>query len=578
MLKEPKTGRLFMTDLEALKADGKAPEFLTDEGYTTLCGGYLLPGETPADMYWRVAKAAAIRLNKPDLAQKFFDAMFKGWLCLATPVASNMGAKRGIPISCYSLTVGDSIDYIFSGVHELAIMAKHGGGVGICFSRVRCRDSDIANSNGKTEGTIPFLKAYDTTSCAVSQGSVRRGAAVAYLPIEHGDFDEFIRIRRVTGDQNRQCQNLHHAVTVTDAFMRKVQEGDIEARRRWLEVLKTRFETGEPYIMWIDTVNRGNPETYKKLGLTVETSNLCSEITGYTDLEHSFVCCLSSLNLAKYDEWKDTDVVETAIWFLDGVMEEFIDRASQIHGLEKAVRFAKKGRMLGLGVLGWHTLLQSKMLPFDSFEAFKLNSKIFKQLREQADKATMNLGAEYGEPEWCVGSGRRNTHCLAVAPTTSNATIVGNVSPSIEPCAANSFVKKQAKGTFIQHNQVLKKILASYGKDTSETWKDISNNEGSVQHLPFLSAIEKEVFLTAREINQLAIIKQAAARQKYIDQAQSVNLFFPVNVDPKFVHLVHMEGWLQGLKTLYYCRTGSVLKADVASRAFDTQTCASCEA
>lgn len=561
--------------LEELKKLGEAPEHLTLEGFVTLSGGYLLPGETPVAMYRRVSDAAAKRLNRPELADKFFDYIHKGWLCLATPVASNMGTDRGMPISCFSLSIPDSVDGIFKSIHELAIMSKNGGGVGFCASNVRGRGA-LIKGNGVSEGIIPWLKCFESTTVAVSQGSTRRGASAAYLNIDHLDIEEFIRIRRPTGDVNRQCQNIHHGVTVTDEFMNRVESGDERARQIWTEVLRTRFETGEPYIMFIDTVNRNNPDCYKQRNLTVETSNICSEIVLHTDSEHSFVCCLSSLNLAKYDEWKNTDLVETSIWFLDGVMSEFIEKAAKIEGFERAVRFAKKGRALGLGALGWHSYLQQNMIPFDSFKANMLNSAIFKQMKEQAEKATKDLAAVYGEPEWCQGSGRRNTHLMALAPTVSNATISGNVSPSIEPFPANAFTKKSAKGTFIQQNVELKKLLQSKGKDDDKTWKSIVVNEGSVQHLSFLTPEEKEVFLTAREINQMAIIQQAASRQRFIDQSQSLNLFFPVNVDPKWFHKVHIEAWKAGVKTLYYCRTGSVLKGDVATRFYD-ESCKACE-
>lgn len=560
--------------LQILKDKGQAPEHLTNEGLITLSSGYLLENETPVDMYRRVAGASAKKLKKPELENKFFDYIYKGWLCLATPVASNMGTDRGLPISCFSLSIPDSIDGIFKSVHELAVMSKNGGGVGFCASNVRGRGALIKN-NGKSEGIIPWLKCFESAIISVSQGSTRRGAGAAYLNIEHLDIEEFIRIRRPTGDVNRQCQNIHHAVTISDDFMRQLEVKNERAVQIWKEVLKSRFETGEPYLMFIDTVNRNNPDCYKNNNLYVETSNICSEITLHTDELHSFVCCLSSLNLAKYDEWKDSDLVETSIWFLDGVMSEFIEKASKIEGFERAVRFAIKSRALGLGVLGWHSYLQQKMISFDSLRANLLNSKIFKNIKQQAEKATKDLAIEYGEPEWCKGFNRRNTHLIALAPTVSNSTISGNVSPSIEPFAANAFTKKSAKGTFLQKNINLKKLLEEKGKDDEKTWKHIVINEGSVQGLSFLNSEEKEVFLTAREINQFAIIRQAAARQKYIDQSQSINLFFPVNVDPKYFHKVHMEAWRSGIKTLYYCRTGSVLKGDVATRFYDDE-CRSC--
>lgn len=561
--------------LAELKEKGEAPLWLTDEGFKTLSNGYLLASESPVKMYRRVAEAAANRLNRHDLADKFYNYIFNGWLCLATPVASNMGTERGLPISCYCLSVGDSVDNIYKSIHELAMMSKNGGGVAFCVSNVRGRGSAI-RGNGQSEGIVPWIKCFDSTTIAVSQGSVRRGASAAYLRIDHPDIEEFLRIRRPTGDVNRQCQNIHHGVAITDKFMQDVESGDHKARELWKEILKTRFETGEPYLLFIDTVNKNNPDAYKNNGLSVESSNICSEITLHTDEEHSFVCCISSLNLAKYDEWKNTDLVETAVWFLDAVMQEFIEKTKDIPGFERANRFAQKSRALGIGVLGWHTYLQSKMLPFDSLPATLLNKSIFKQIRSKAEVATRQLAEAYGEPEWCKGTGRRNTHLMAIAPTVSNSTISGNVSPGIEPIPANAFTKKSAKGAFTQKNALLASILEKYSKNTEEVWKNIVAEEGSVQQLDFLSPIEKEVFLTARELNQMAIVKQAADRQVYVDQSQSLNLFFPENVDSKWFHKVHFEAWRLGLKTLYYCRTSSVLKGDVATRYYD-DSCKACQ-
>lgn len=564
-----------MTALAELKTRGEAPEHLTDEGFKTLSNGYLLDGETPVDMYRRVARAASRALKRVDLEHKFYDYIYKGWLCLATPVASNMGTERGLPISCYSMNVPDSVDGIFKTVHELSMLSKNGGGVAFCVSGVRGRGAPI-KGNGCSEGIIPWLKCFDSTTIAVSQGSVRRGASAAYLDVNHTDIEEFIRIRRPTGDVNRQCLNIHHGVCVDDKFMQAVESGEKRQRDIFKEILKTRFETGEPYIMYIDNVNRANPEAYKKNGLEVRASNICSEITLYTDDDHSFVCCISSLNLTKFDEWKNTDLVETSIWFLDAVMTEFIEKARNIPGFERAIRFAEKSRALGIGALGWHSYLQSKMIPIDSLQAKNLNKLIFKTIRDKADIATKQLAEAYGEPEWCKGTGRRNTHLIAIAPTVSNSTISGNVSPGIEPIPANAFTKKSAKGSFVQKNPLLEKLLEARGKNDEKTWKTIVNDEGSVQSLPFLSKEEKEVFLTAREINQMELVRQAADRQKYIDQSQSLNLFFPVNVDPKWFYKIHVEAWKLGIKTLYYTRTGSVLKGDVASRFYESE-CKACE-
>ena len=551
--------------LETLKQSGEAPDWMGMESYGTLSKGYLLKGETPKQMWMRASKASAARLKKPELADKFFEIMWNNWLCCASPVLSNMGTKRGLPISCFASYSPDSIVGILDTAKEIGLLSKQGGGTSVHCHAIRCRGSEISG-NGVSDGIIPFNKIWDSVVLGVSQGGVRRGACASYADIEHGDSEEFLEMRRPSGDINRQCLNLHHGVCLSDAWMQKVVDGDGKERNLWKKVLKTRFETGEPYLFFTDTVNRANPECYKKHGLSVKGSNLCSEITLHTDEDHTFVCCLSSMNIARWDEWKDTDAVQLAIWFLDGVMEEFIAKTEDLEGFERAHRFAVKSRALGLGVLGFHTLLQSKMLSFDSLQAYLLNKTIFKRIREEADKATEALALEYGEPEWCQGFNRRNSHTIAVAPTVSNSLISGNVSAGIEPLAANAFAQKTAKGTFLQKNHQLETVLAAHDKNTDEVWKSIVTTEGSVQHLDFLTQEEKEVFLTARELNQFTIIKLAADRQQFIDQAQSVNLFFPANVDPEYFNQVHLEAWKQGVKTLYYTRTSSVLKGDSGSR------------
>lgn len=567
-----------MSDLETLKAEGEAPEWMTIEGYTTLSRGYLLDEETPRGMYRRVASSASRTLSRPDLEEKFFQLFWKNWLCLASPIAANLGTTRGLPISCYGMTIPDSVDGIMSSMHEIGMLSKNGGGIGTYWGRVRPRGSAIAG-NGNSDGIIPFLKIQDSVTVGISQGGTRRGASSAYLEVEHGDFDEFIDMRRPQGDMNRQCLNIHHALSCGDDFMGKVVSGDTEARRRWTKILKSRFETGEPYLFFRDNVARSRPDCYKSLGLDVLTSQLCSEIMLHTDEEHTFVCCLSSMNVVRFDEWKDTDAVRLAIWFLDAVMEEFIQKTAGLRGFERAQLFSLKSRALGLGVLGLHTLFQSKGFAFDSMEAFLLNGTIFKHMRAHAEVATKELAEAYGEPEWCKGHGRRNTHVMAVAPTVSNSLISGNVSAGIEPWAANAFAQKSAKGTFMQKNRILEGILDSRLANTSETWKSIVNNEGSVQHLDCLSAAEKTVFLTAREINQYALVRLAAARQRWIDQGQSLNLFFPANTDPKYLNGVHVEAWKEGLLTLYYCRTGSVLRGDSGSRSYSRSAaeCTMCE-
>ena len=573
------------------------PDWGNTEIYVkTISKGYLLAGETPKDAYWRVSTTVARRLGRPDMASKFFDYIWRGWLNLATPVLSNTGTDRGLPISCFGIDVADSIQDIGSKNLEMMLLAKHGGGVGIGINQVRPAGSKIAQ-NGTSDGVVPFAKIYDSTILATNQGSVRRGAASVNLNIEHGDFDEWIEIREPKGDVNRQCLNLHQCVVVGDKFMRKLEDGDPEARRRWGKVLQKRKATGEPYIMYKGNVNKANPEAYKQNSLKVFMTNICSEITLHTDESHSFVCCLSSLNLSKYDEWKHTDLIYTATWFLDGVLEEFLQRAKNMRGFENSVRSAEKGRALGLGVLGWHTYLQQKGIPFDSLPAQFETRKIFSQMKIESERASRDMASEYGEPLWCVGTGMRNTHLRAIAPTVSNSKLSGNVSPGIEPWAANVFTEQTAKGTFIRKNKELERVLRKVGINNKETWDKILSDGGSIQGIDELDnwvycdsklvniadcaegkEVDrvKDVFKTFKEINQLELVRQAGIRQQYIDQSVSLNLAFPSEATPKWMNTVHMEAWKQGVKTLYYTRTESVLRGDIAERAMD-ENCISCD-
>lgn len=851
--------------LNELKESGEAPDFLTEEGLQTLINGYLLKDETPKQMYKRVAKAAANYYPSLNLEDKFFDIMWKNWLCPASPVLSNMGTNRGLPISCNSIHVDDSINSIFMKSYELAVLSKNGAGVGIYFGDLRGRGAKIKD-NGTSEGVVPWAKIFDQTTISVSQGcyddqtelltengwklfedltpgtkvaqstnkgeisfvdftdyikyhvdedlvrfnnevnsidllvtknhrmaikfgtnnyleiieanefspnigntfytiiehyindltnnkpdkyikyitgdivnksyqkyignvycvtvpsgilvvrrkgtvvlcgnSTRRGASAIYLPIDHLDIEEFINIRRPTGDINRRCLNIHHGVCITNEWMESLLGGDIKKRAIWENLLRNRVETGEPYIFFTDNVNQNNPECYKQNNLNVKTSNICclsgetliatkngpkridsilnqdvkifdgnqwvpnnkfelkghdklirihladgsyvdsnsnhrwfiiknnelyttftkdlqindclesketksikiikieniiglhpvycttvettgkfalanglmtgnSEITLYTDPDHTFVCCLSSLNLIKFDEWKNTDTVQLTVKFLDAVLSEYIKKTETMKGMEASRNSAIKGRAIGIGVLGFHTLLQERNIPLDSFDAMQLNAEIFKTIRTSADIATKELAKELGEPEWCKGFGIRNTHLLAIAPTVSNSIISGGYSAGIEPITANIFVQKSAKGTFIKKNATLERLLESKGKNTSEVWKSINEQNGSVQHLSYLSKLEKEIFLTAREVNQFTLIKMAAQRQRWIDQGQSLNLFFAMNSDPKYIHEVHLAAWKSGLKTLYYLRSDGVIKGDLASRSEDE--CKACE-
>ena len=462
-------------------------------------------------------------------------------------------------------------------------LAKHGGGVGIGINQIRPAGKKITD-NGTSDGVVPFCKIYDSTILATSQGSVRRGAASVNINIEHDDFEEWLEIREPKGDVNRQSLNLHQCAVVGDKFMRRLEQGDAEARNRWSKLLRKRKATGEPYIMFKGNVNKNNPEAYKSNGLKVHMTNICSEITLHTDETHSFVCCLSSLNLSKYEEWKDTNLIYDAVWFLDGVMEEFIQRAKGLRGFENAIRSATKGRPLGLGVLGWHTYLQSKGVPFEGLSAQYETRKIFSQIKIESERASRELAEVYGEPLWCVGTGMRNTHLRAVAPTVSNSKLSGNVSPGIEPWAANVFTEQSAKGTFIRRNPSLEQALDEIELNTDKIWNQILNDGGSVQNIEELDDVLigdwdipiKEVYKTFKEINQLELVNQAGIRQQYIDQSVSLNLAFPSEATPKWLNKVHMEAWKKGVKTLYYTRTESVLRGDLAANAMD-DSCLSCD-
>ena len=565
----------------------------------TISGGYLMVGETPKDAYMRVANTVAKRLYKPELADKFFQYIWKGWLNLASPVLSNTDTDRGLPISCFGIDVGDSIQEIGAKNLEMMLLAKHGGGVGIGINMIRPAGAKITG-NGTSDGVVPFCKIYDSTILATNQGSVRRGAASVNINIDHDDFEEWLEIREPKGDVNRQSLNLHQCAVIGDKFMRKLEEGNSTARRKWSRLLQKRKATGEPYILFKGNTNKSNPEAYKKNGLKVHMTNICSEIALHTDENHSFVCCLSSLNLTKYEEWKDTNLIYDAIWFLDGVLEEFIQKAKGLKGFENSVRSAEKGRALGLGVLGWHTYLQQNGIPFEGLQAQFETRRIFSQIKIESERASRALAEVYGEPLWCRDTGYRNTHLRAIAPTVSNSKLSGNVSPGIEPWAANVFTEQSAKGTFIRKNKELIKVLKKVGIDTEETWNKILEDGGSIQdinslddwgyinkklvYLPDTSEQDmlngydavKDVFKTFKEINQLELVNQAGIRQQYIDQSVSLNLAFPSIATPKWINQVHFEAWKKGVKTLYYTRTESVLRGDVAAKAMDPD-CLSCD-
>ena len=541
----------------------------TDVYKKTIAGGYLVNGETPKDAYMRVCTAVAKRLNRPELTETFFEYIWKGWLCLASPVLSNTGTDRGLPISCFGIDIQDDIMDILRASSEIGAMTRYGGGTAGFFGKIRPRGSEIKN-NGKTSGAVHFMELFQTIPQVVSQGRMRRGFFAAYMPIDHGDIEEFLNCHT----EGHPIQDLAFAVTIPEGWMQSMIDGDKNKRKLWAKVLQRRAEKGYPYIFFDDNVNNNLPQTYKDKGLKINHSQMCSEIIEYTDEEKSFVCRLSSLNLLHYDDWKDTDAVEMLTYFLDAVYTEFIDKTEGIPFMEKARKFAIEHRSIGVGVLGWHSYLQSVMIPFESMEAKLLNTQIFKLIDERTLKASKELAKLYGEPKMLEGYGERFTTRVAPAPTTSSSFILGQVSPSIEPLFSNYFVKDLAKGKFTYKNPYLQKLLKDKGMNSSEVWRSIMSKGGSVQHLDFLSEREKFVFKTFGEITPLEIIQQAAGRQKYIDQSQSLNLVIHPDASLKDVNALYIEAWKLGLKTLYYQRSSNL--AQETSR--NIMDCASCQA
>jgi ribonucleoside-diphosphate reductase alpha chain len=532
--------------------------------------GYLLEGETAEQRIRDIAEAAEKILKSEGFADKFEDYMHRGFYSLSSPIWANFGRKRGLPISCFGSYVGDTMEDIMNKVSEVALMTKHGGGTSAYFGGLRGRGTPIS-SGGESTGSVHFMELYDKLMEVVSQGSVRRGSFAAYLPIDHPDIEEFLKIR----GEGHAIQNLSIGVCVSDEWMKKMVDGDKEARRIWGLVIKKRFESGYPYIFFSDNANNQAPQIYKDKGLKINNSNLCSEIMLSNQEDESFVCDLSSLNLETWEEWKANDATEVLVYFLDAVMTEFIDKTEGIKFMEAPRKFAMNQRALGVGVLGWHSLLQSKMIGFESMEAKMLNNQVWKGIRERADYASRFLAKNYGNAPIYEGTEytRRNTTTLAVAPTTSSSFILGQVSPSIEPLNSNYFVKDLAKGKFTFKNPYLKKLLNEKGKDDDDTWKSILIKGGSVQHLDFLSQEEKDVFKTFGEISQKEIIIQAAQRQKYIDQGQSLNIMIPPNTKPKEVNELMIFAWEQGIKSLYYQRSAN--PAQELARSI--LTCKSCE-
>jgi ribonucleoside-diphosphate reductase alpha chain len=541
--------------------------WLNEDSRIFLERGYL-KGESPEQRIKDIADTAEGYLGIAGFSDKFVGYMKQGFYSLASPVWSNFGRKRGLPISCNGVYVPDRMDGILAKQSEVGMQTKHGSGTSAYFGELRGRGAKI-NSGGESSGAVHFMELFDKVASVVSQGNVRRGSFAAYLPIEHPDVKEFLRIR----SEGNAIQEMSFAVTVTDSWMKGMIDGDKDKRQLWMNVIKKRYETGYPYIFFQDNANNQAPDCYKDKNMKIYASNLCNEISLPSKEDESFVCCLSSLNLVQWDEIVKTDAIETLTMFLDAVMEEYIQKTESIPFMEASHNFAKRHRAIGMGVLGWHSYLQSNMISFESMEAKLLNSSIFKRIRKSSDKATEDLANRLGEPLYCQGYGRRNTTTLAIAPTTSSSFILGQASPSIEPLNGNYFTKDLAKGKFSYRNPYLKSLLAEKGKDTDDVWIKILNSGGSVQRLSFLSEEEKDVFKTFGEISQKEIVIQAAQRQKFIDQGQSLNLMVSPESSYKEVNQLMIYAWENGVKGLYYQRSANPSQELARS----ILNCSSCE-
>ena len=542
--------------------------WLNKDSKAFLKRGYLQDGETPEQRISDIAKAAENYLKVKGFAAKFEDYMARGFYSLASPVWANFGRERGLPISCNGVYIEDRMDSILDKQAEVGMQTKHGSGTSAYFGALRGRGAEIS-SGGTSSGSVHFMELFDKVSSVVSQSNVRRGSFAGYLPIDHPDIKEFLRIR----SEGHPIQDLSFGVCISDSWMRELISGDKSKRYIWAALIKKRFETGYPYIFFTDTVNNSSPQPYQDKNLKIHASNLCSEIALHSSEEESFVCCLSSLNLVNWEEIKETDAVETLTFFLDAVMEEYVQKTENIPFMKSSHEFAKRQRAIGLGVLGWHSYLQDKMIAFESLEAKFLNQEIHQLIKERCDKATENLAVLLGEPEYLKGYGRRNLTTMAIAPTTSSSFILGQVSPSIEPLNSNYFTKDLAKGKFTYKNPYLEKLLTEKKKNTQTTWKSILVKGGSVQHLDFLSDEEKDVFKTFGEISQKEIVLQAAQRQKYIDQSQSLNLMIAPKCPPKQVSELLIFGWEQGIKSFYYQRSANPSQELARS----ILSCSSCE-
>jgi len=551
------------------------PEWANNTDFFTMIPDYLMEGEKPIDAYKRVSKSSAKYLGMPELADEFFQMIWDNILCLSSPVLSNSGTKRGLPISCFGIHVADDTSDIGMKLHELIMMSKMGGGVGMDHSDIRGAGSPISDI-GTSDGVRPFIKMADTVIVNMKQGKVRKAASSSSLNVRHPDFFKtFLNMRRPEGYVSLQMQKMHHTAVIPDEFMEKVAVKKPEETKQYLDILKTRLETGESFLLYEGNANKANPPMYAEHNLKVRQTNICTEIMLHSDVDHSFVCCLSSLNLANYDKITDRHI-KLAIYFLEGLMSEFIDKASKIKGFENSVRFAEKSRALGLGVLGWHSFLLQKDLPFISPASTGWTKIIFKRIQDLTLEASQELAVKFGEPEWCKGHGVRHTHRTAIAPTVSNSILHGGFSANHEPYPAVIWSEYTAKGLMFRKNKYFEKLLVEKGMDNHEIWRKIMDDNGSVQNLDFLSNEEKENFLTAMEIDQLELVKQAAARQNYIDQGMSLNTFFPNNATPKYLFNVHLEAWKLGIKSMYYLKSDSPLSADKV-RKLESNSCISCD-
>lgn len=543
--------------------------WLDENSREFLRNGYLLEGVSPKERVREIAENAEDILDEDGFADKFYEYMSRGYYSLASPVWSNFGLDRGLPISCFGSHIEDNIESILFTQAEVGQMTKLGGGTSGYFGDLRPRGSPITN-NGKSNGSYSFTELFDTEINVISQGETRRGQFAGYIDIEHEDFDEWLNIK-TEGDP---VQDIYYGVIVGDEWFEQMIEGDEEKRKKWAEIIETRINIGVPYIIFRGNMNKGKPQVYKDKDYEINASNLCTEIALPASADESFVCCLASMNAVHFDEWKDTDAVETLTYFLDAVMQEFIDKAEGIEFMGRSVKFAKRHRAIGIGVLGWHSYLQSNMIPFDSMDAMKKNNQVFKEIKKKSYKASEELADKFGEPEVLEGYGRRNTTTMSVAPTKSSSIILGQVSPSIEPLKSNYFVRDGAKLKSTQKNRYLQDLLSQKGKNTQDVWDSIMDRDGSVQHLDFLTEHEKDVFKTFAEIPQMAIIKQAAQRQQHIDQAQSINISIdPDEVSVKDINKLYIEAWKRGVKSLYYQK--SVNAAQKFSR--DILECRVCE-